>query len=199
MSEGVEMTNLQRAFLKSVGPLGYRKNPGWGGYKYRVERDFLLPFILLEAYGIHREDIRANWSKIKNWCFLDLSEDGIIIRAGYCSDGASGPTIDDDTNRLATIGGHDPLYQLMRLGVILPVHRLGADTMLRDCCIVRTDMIYVPSTVGGWKGKLITAKNAAMNKLMHARYAAWKFCVWEFAEKASTSRDESATPCLEAP
>jgi len=177
------MTDLQRSILNKIGPLLYRKNPGWGGYKYRAENPLFIPFELLEAYGIDRYSILENRHKCKT-PFIKIEVSGIWIMPGYCSDGASGPTIDDQTNLLAAMGLHDPLYQLIRLGIIDHKHRLAADTILRDCADTRVDMVY---------------KNPIIRKIMHARYAAWKWAVWEFADKASTEPDESSKPCLVAP
>lgn len=67
--------------------------------------------------------------------FLELYGDGsLIIRRGYSWDGPSGPTIDTMTfMRGALI--HDVLYQLMRMSLLDPSHRRGADDILRQVCL----------------------------------------------------------------
>jgi hypothetical protein len=179
------MTDQQRQLLLSVGPLYYRKNSTSifsEAWKYRNEVALFIPFTLLEEYGISGADIFANRFKCTT-PFIKIEATGIWILPGYCWDGASGPTVDDRTNMIAALI-HDLLYQLMRLGVILHVARLAADTILRDCAATRVDIVYT---------------NPIIRKIMHARYAAWKFFVWEFADKASTEKDESQKPCLVAP
>ena len=174
------MTEYQKQLFLSTGPLFYRKNNSWD---YRAEKDFLILFSLLESYSIYRQDIIDNWYLVKT-PFLALSEVGVWVKAGYCSDGASGPTVDDKTNMLAAMGLHDPLYQLIRLGVIDIKHRESIDCILRDCADTRVDMVY---------------KNPFVRAFMHARYSVWKWSVWNFAKGAATSGDESDIPPLEAP
>jgi len=62
--------------------------------------------------------------------FIDLSNGFLTIRAGYCWDGASGPTVDTKS----TIRGslvHDALYQLMRMGLIGQEYKPIADQTFR--------------------------------------------------------------------
>jgi len=56
------------------------------------------------------------------------------IRAGYCWDGASGPTIDTKNTMLGSLI-HDALYQLIREGWLDFSHRKAADVLLRDIMI----------------------------------------------------------------
>ena len=52
--------------------------------------------------------------------FIELDPEGIMtLKDGYLSDGASGPTHDDEENMRAAFG-HDGLYELMRRG-LLPI------------------------------------------------------------------------------
>ena len=68
--------------------------------------------------------------------YFELQKHGLlIIKVGYCWDGASGPTWDDKTNYESSCI-HDALYQLMRLLVLVrKTHRKYADKVLRDVSI----------------------------------------------------------------
>ncbi|MFA6271203.1 MAG: hypothetical protein WC657_08440, partial [Candidatus Paceibacterota bacterium] len=69
--------------------------------------------------------------------FIELYEDGrCLVRKGYCWDGCSGPTWDDDTNMVPGLH-HDIKYQLIRLGLIPQICRGIADAELKEECIER--------------------------------------------------------------
>lgn len=73
-------------------------------YKYRCIKPF-KNYTRLKGYHLEHE-------------YFTLYSDGVlIIKWGYCSDGVSGPTVDDDTNIQAAFL-HDALYQMLRLGLI---------------------------------------------------------------------------------
>lgn len=58
--------------------------------------------------------------------------DGVLtIAAGYCWDGASGPTYDDKKNMTPSLV-HDVLYQAIRLGLLPPDRRADADYALNQ-------------------------------------------------------------------
>lgn len=67
--------------------------------------------------------------------FVQLDRTGILkIRAGYCWDGPSGPTIDTKSFMRGSLV-HDALYQLIRKG-LLPAERKGrADDILKRICL----------------------------------------------------------------
>ena len=54
----------------------------------------------------------------------------LSIRAGYAWDGASGPTLDTKATIYPALV-HDVLYQLIRLGILLPGSRKEADKFFR--------------------------------------------------------------------
>jgi len=66
--------------------------------------------------------------------YVHITADGdLFIQAGYCWDGASGPTMDTISTRRAALA-HDALYQLIRLGYLPgddPGVREKADALLQ--------------------------------------------------------------------
>jgi len=99
------------------------------GYKYELAEDFEI-FIPLEIPKM----ICVDYIQLKP----ETREGGkgslLNIKMGYAWDGASGPTIDDDTNRTPSLV-HDALYQLMRLGVLdYRAYRSFADRIFVDLC-----------------------------------------------------------------
>ena len=58
----------------------------------------------------------------------------MLIRAGYASDGASGPMPDIQTVMRAAFV-HDAASQLLELGVLLEEHRKAVDALLRSVSI----------------------------------------------------------------
>ena len=55
----------------------------------------------------------------------------LIVHAGYCWDGASGPTWDDKSNITPSLI-HDVLYQAIRCGLLSPDRRQDADYVLNQ-------------------------------------------------------------------
>jgi hypothetical protein len=102
-------------------PIFYRRN-----YKYQLSRDveedlnLWLPFPRLE-YDVLNDFVRLTLNGF------------MLLRFGYCWDGASGPTLDDHTNMR---GGllHDGGYQLMREGLLSMSYRPYFDKILELVC-----------------------------------------------------------------
>jgi hypothetical protein len=91
------------------------------GYKYQTQSPTLY-YTNIFGHNAHTDYIR-------------LYDDGIMILAkGYAYDGPSGPTIDGDSNMYAA-GGHDALYQLIRLGLIPKEYKKNADSLFYEWCI----------------------------------------------------------------
>ena len=85
-------------------------------YKYILEEDYKFQSEI-KGFSVYTKYIR-------------LTPDGLlVVKAGYAWDGASGPTIDDETNyRFSLI--HDVLYQLLRGGLIPYLYRKYADSLV---------------------------------------------------------------------
>ena len=67
--------------------------------------------------------------------YLRLDELGCLhIKRGYCWDGPSGPTFDTKSSMRASLV-HDALYQLIRMGELLPSDRKAADELLYQICL----------------------------------------------------------------
>lgn len=94
------------------------------GYKYRVARDCYVDLPWLKGVSFDSE-----------WINIEPTMGRLTGKAGYCYDGASGPTIDTDDSMRGTLW-HDIGYQLIRLGVLpkKPYKKLF-DKLLRDTCI----------------------------------------------------------------
>ena len=71
-------------------------------YKYKAVKDFHTQ-TRVKGYDIDLKYLRL------------MPEGNLLIRSGYCCDGASGPTMDDDSNMQAGFA-HDGLYQMLRMG-----------------------------------------------------------------------------------
>ncbi len=91
------------------------------GYKYQLEKDFVINIGLIGFYF--------------NTPFIDLDSDGrLLIKKGYAWDGPSGPALDTkDFMRGALV--HDALYQLMRDHGLDRKHRSTADSIMKDLCL----------------------------------------------------------------
>ena len=89
-------------------------------YKYVLEGDYSveLPASLWAKKQIGNE-------------FVFVSRNMLVLRRGYAWDGCSGPTIDTETTMRAG-GIHDPLYQLLREGFLLPSRRVHVDRFFRE-------------------------------------------------------------------
>jgi hypothetical protein len=77
--------------------------------------------------GITGYEIHTDWLKLDKEGYL-------LVRAGYCWDGASGPTWDSKCSMRGSLV-HDALYQLMRLELLPQSCKPVADRLLRDICI----------------------------------------------------------------
>lgn len=92
------------------------------GYKYRLAEPHVTKVALSGITHIAHSD------------YIVLSTEGdLIINAGYCWDGCSGPTWDDKSNMRAGLV-HDALYQLMREGLLPQSCRSAADEELYKRC-----------------------------------------------------------------
>ena len=135
------------------------------GYKYQLlETETVNTGILgVEARIV---DNHTGQLLVSLW---DTSE--IFVFLGYCWDGASGPTVDDETNMLGALI-HDALYQLMREGKLSRKYRKRADELLRDTCIADGIKYLKPS----WRivRPLVRALRIAHIK---ARYNLWYLAV----------------------
>jgi len=101
-------------------------------YKYRLSEDFRAQTnIKGEAFTICGGPSEPPWAH--------LASDGMLyVRAGYCWDGASGPTIDKPRNAiLESSCVHDCLYQAMRDRKLPESFRPHADALMRDMLIER--------------------------------------------------------------
>lgn len=86
------------------------------GYKYQ----------LVEDYSI---ETGISLGKTCTTSFLSITAKGLLtIKAGYAWDGASGPAIDTETVKRASLV-HDAIYQLIREGYVHPVHKERADEL----------------------------------------------------------------------
>ena len=75
------------------------------GYKYQLVKDYAVQ---TQVFGLQVDS-----------AFITLYPTGIlIIRKGYCWDGASGPTIDTKNSMRGSLV-HDALYQLLREGKLV--------------------------------------------------------------------------------
>lgn len=91
------------------------------GYKYWVAKDYVLDI------GARIRPARSGGNS-----FVELSAAGVLtIRRGYAWDGASGPAINTENWRTASLV-HDGLYQLIREGVLTMEQREAADDLMRD-------------------------------------------------------------------
>ena len=96
----------------------YKKRRNWK-YRLWVDTCFKTPILGLDT---------ANE-------FISLAKDGLlIVRAGYCWDGPSGPTIDSASVMRGPLA-HDALYQLMREGLIPRKLKKNADKFMYQCIL----------------------------------------------------------------
>ena len=86
-------------------------------YKYRLLAD--------ESFDTGIKGIYASTE------YLTIFDSGLlVVKKGYCWDGASGPTIDTENSMRASLG-HDCLYQCVGIGILSESHRESADKLLR--------------------------------------------------------------------
>lgn len=91
------------------------------GYKYQLFEDYEL-FV-----GVY-PNVHINHP------YFELDMDGhLLIREGYCWDGASGPTIDTKSSMRGSLV-HDCLYQAMRMKKLDFAWRYRADKLLYEIC-----------------------------------------------------------------
>lgn len=62
--------------------------------------------------------------------FISILNNVLTIKKGYCWDGPSGPTWDTLSSMRASLV-HDALYQLIRMGMLLPRYREPSDLELQ--------------------------------------------------------------------
>lgn len=111
-------------------PLHYKR-----GYKFWVAQDFVLDI------GERIKPARAGGNN-----FVEISAAGVFIaRRGYAWDGASGPAIDTENWRTASLV-HDGLYQLIKEGVLAMEQRQAADDLMRDILLGK-DMWVVRAVI----------------------------------------------------
>lgn len=92
------------------------------GYKYQTCREYMAYINQRPAADIHTE-------------YVDLFTDGLlVVRRGYCWDGASGPTIDTKSSQRGSLE-HDVIYQLIRMGLLPQSARVLADDQLEKTMI----------------------------------------------------------------
>ena len=92
------------------------------GYKYETLKEEFFTTNIYPDFNI-----------VTRYITLDIT--GMLrVRKHYAWDGASGPTIDDETNYRGSLA-HDALYQLMRENKLSRVHRKECDKVLRDVCL----------------------------------------------------------------
>ena len=93
------------------------------GYKYQLAETFSISVPVLADVVIAHP-------------MFSMHEGTLTVNAGYCWDGASGPTWDDDTNMTPSLV-HDVLYQALRHGLLAPPRRADADYALAQLCAAR--------------------------------------------------------------
>lgn len=119
------------------------------GYKYETEVDHVFETGLRPGHDVGNE-------------FIGLSIDGkLSIKAHYCWDGTSGPTIDGPSNMRGSLA-HDALYQLMRLGLLPQSFREGADKFFIKVC-GEDGMSSVRQSIDYYGLRLFGAKAAALS------------------------------------
>lgn len=94
------------------------------GYKYQ----------LIEPFEAHCPTILGKNVSIPGMVYLNTMG-SLLISAGYCWDGPSGPTIDTPSFMRGSLV-HDAFYQLMRAEELDPtVYRILTDRQLRYMCL----------------------------------------------------------------
>ena len=99
----------------------YRK-----GYKYQLARPYHTQTHIFPPKGQKLPGANG---------FITLHPDGFLdIESGYAWDGASGPAADTPKFMRGSLV-HDALYQLLRAGQLLPIHREAVDELLYKNCL----------------------------------------------------------------
>ena len=104
-------------------------------YKYELLEDY--------EYELHFD----NPLGLKSDYFMILPRSTLIIEAGYCWDGCSGPTIDTKSTMRAGLV-HDALYQAMREGLLSTWMKRAADDEL---------LVIMTEDGSGWWGRFRAA------------------------------------------
>jgi len=161
------------------GRVCYQELKHW---KYRTTQD------RLENIGI----VPPKDLEIKNKSgevVMRWTMDGMLYqRHGYCTDGASGPTIDTpDTMRPAH--NHDGGYQFGRAGMIGPEYRDKFDRLLERCLIEDGNILAkrledLAKTQGWFDALQSRAKAQWIHATIGARAHAWYMAVHQFAGDA---------------
>lgn len=92
------------------------------GFKYQLAEDFYI-----------QTDIRPEVPA--RFLFVELNTEGmLLIRKGWAWDGASGPTWDSQSSRVAAMV-HDALYGLIKRELLAKHHKDAADKLFYDLLI----------------------------------------------------------------
>ncbi len=103
------------------------------GYKYQLVEDYTIQTKIIPSKNIKTD-------------YLELSKDGLlVIKKGYCWDGASGYPDLKTIIRGSLI--HDSFFQLLRFNLIEKRYKKEADNLLYKCCL--KDGMYK------WNAKLV--------------------------------------------
>lgn len=121
-----------------------------GGFKYRLQDYYSIKIEICPVNPIETD-------------YIHLSVDGdLLIRPGYCWDGASGPVPDTKSNMRAALI-HDALYQLMRCRELdSAVYKKPADKIFMVICI--DDGVPRLIAKGYYRGLKWFGKSATMPK-----------------------------------
>ncbi len=110
-------------------------------YKYQTEINYRI-YTGLTGYHVEND-------------WYTLTEDGwLFIKKGYAWDGASGPTIDDETNYVPSLV-HDVIYQMMRRNELPLSVKEYADDLLQTMMVergasrLRAEIYHNGVTIGG--------------------------------------------------
>ena len=116
------------------------------GYKYQLVVDYSLQLDFSPPQAVRST-------------FLELSAEGLLlIKSGYCWDGASGPAIDSKNFMRASLV-HDALYQMLRNQQLPVVLRLQADQQMLS--ILKQDGMSLPRRWWAYQGVRIFGGKAA--------------------------------------
>jgi hypothetical protein len=111
-------------------------------YKYMLSKDYKIQ---TEIYGMN----------FTTKYFRLFMNGKLVIKKGYCWDGASGPTWDDSTNMRGSLV-HDVLYQMIRMHYLHKKWRSYADDIFYDLirengmCLVRAKYYWLAVRSVGW-------------------------------------------------
>ena len=116
------------------------------GYKYQLVADYSLQLDFVPPQAVHST-------------FLEISTEGLLlIKSGYCWDGASGPAIDSKNFMRASLV-HDALYQMLRNQQLPAALRLQADQQMLS--ILKHDGMSWPRRWWVYQGVRIFGGQAA--------------------------------------